>query len=206
MISSSVAPCGAVSPRFASSATNGAAAARSAWTSADVMRCALGQRDGDVNAGCELDRGPRRAPRAQPLRRRPWRGDERPWGPAARASRTPCAWRAHCAGQRDAGEPAERDVIERRPHRLDLGEAVPGALQALDRDHLREVALAVQRGAAAHRRRPIEQARARRSSGPCARREPRGPGRSSAAAGSRSTTPPPRRALPGSTYRPCDSM
>lgn len=35
--SSSVAPSGTVSPRLASSATNGAAAARSAWTSADAM-------------------------------------------------------------------------------------------------------------------------------------------------------------------------
>jgi hypothetical protein len=51
-------------------------------------------------------------------------------------------------------------VVHRRQHLLDLGERLAFALVPLDRDQLREVARAVQRGAAAQRR-PIEEAEGR---------------------------------------------
>ena len=64
---------------------------------------------------------------------------------------------ARTAAGRDARHPRQRDVIHRRPQRLDLGEAAADGLQALDRDDLREVAATVERGAPAHRERSIEQ-------------------------------------------------
>ena len=206
----------------ASSATSGAAAARIARTSAgdSAMRRrtsrATATTPGASSTRSSTGAGAREGGRRDRAAARGAGGDG---GGAARGARTVARRLALpelgaapsrvAAGSCDAGHPRERHVVERRPQRLDLGEAAAHRLQPLDRDDLREVA----RGRTAPSGRaspPADRAaRSSRSSGPSARPGPRGPGRSSAPAARRSARPPRPRAPTGSTIRPralCDTV
>ena len=204
-------PCAqraAVSPRFASSVTSGAAAARSARTSAGEMetrrRRTARRRATTPGASSMRSSTARRGAAARRATADVGRGgDGAALGCGSRFQNSLRAPRRRAAPAASTPDMRASVASSSVGHIAWISARLcPALCSRLIATTCARCRAAVQRGATAHRGRPIEQAERRRSSESSARRGPRGPGRSSAAAAPRAASAPRRRARQGSTFRP----